>query len=144
MAKIETSLEIARPVQEVWDYLTDLRNAKDWSTEVIDTTYSGPIQLGTVGQDTRRWGKREVKWDWKVTGYEPPNRLTLTFGPPMNAVADFNFEPVTQGTRLSCSTTLKPSGWMRFITPIIAAEGRKADQAQFAKAKEILEARKAG
>jgi uncharacterized protein YndB with AHSA1/START domain len=143
VAKIETSLEIARPVAEVWDYMTDLHNAKDWSTEVVDTTYSGPIQLGATGRDTRRMGKREVEWDWKVTGYEPPRRLTLTYGPPMNAVADFTFEPVTQGTRVTCTTSLKPSGWMRFIAPMIAAEGRKADQQQFAKVKEILESRKA-
>jgi uncharacterized protein YndB with AHSA1/START domain len=144
VAKIETSLEIARPVGEVWEYLTDLHNAKDWSTEVVNTTYSGPIQLGATGSDTRRMGKREVKWDWRVTGYEPPRRLTLTYGPPMNAVADFTFEPVTQGTRVTCITSLKPSGWMRFIAPMIAAEGRKADQKQFARAKEILESRRAG
>lgn len=42
MAKIETSVHIARPVAEVWGYLTDLRNEKEWSTEVVDTTYSGP------------------------------------------------------------------------------------------------------
>jgi hypothetical protein len=33
---------------------------------------------------------------------------------------------------------------MRFIAPMIAAEGRKADQKQFARAKEILESRRAG
>jgi uncharacterized protein YndB with AHSA1/START domain len=144
VAKIETSVEIARPVAEVWEYLTDLRNEKEWSTEVVDTTYSGPIQLGATGTDTRRWGKKVVKWDWKVTAYEAPRRLTLTFGPPMNAVADFTFEPTTQGTRLTCTTTLKPSGWTRLIAPLIAAEGRSADQKQFAKAKEILESRKTG
>jgi hypothetical protein len=36
-------------------------------------------------------------------------------------------------------TDLKPSGWWRLLTPIIAAEGRKADQTQFAKVKAILE-----
>lgn len=144
MARIETSVEINRPVAEVWEYMTDLQNAKEWSTEVVDTTHSGPIQLGASGVDTRRMGKREVKWDWKVTGYDPPRQLTLTYGPPMNAVADFTFEPLTQGTRLTCATTLKPSGWMRFIAPIIAAEGRKVDQQQFAKAKQIIESRLAG
>ena len=134
MAKIETSVEIARPVSEVWEYLTDLRNEKEWSTEVVDTTYSGPIQLGAIGTDTRRWGKKVVKWDWKVTAYEAPRRLTLTYGPPMNAVADFTFEPTTQGTRLTCTTTLKPSGWLRLLAPVLAAEVRRADQNQFATA----------
>jgi uncharacterized protein YndB with AHSA1/START domain len=140
MARIITALDIGRPVETVWSYLTDLHNSKDWSTEVVDTEYSGPIRLGATGVDTRRWGKREVKMNWEVTEYEPPRLMTLKYGPPLNAVADFTFEPsAAGGTRVSCITTLKPSGWMRLLAPIIAAEGRKADERQFAKAKAILE-----
>ncbi len=140
MAQIVTSVDIDRPVGTVWEYLTDLHHAKDWSTEVMDTVYSGPIQLGATGVDTRRWGKKEVKWDWKVTGYDPPNLLSLTYGPPLNAIADFKFESTSaETTRVTCATSLKPSGWWRLITPMIAAEGRKADRAQFTKVKSILE-----
>jgi len=140
MAKIETSVEINRPVEEVWQYITDLRNAKNWSTEVVDTVYSGPIQLGAYGVDTRRMGKREMKWNWEVTGYDPPRRLTLTYGPPLNALANFIFEPTgDNGTRVTCTTTLAPNGWMKLIAPIIAFEGRKVDQEQFSKVKTILE-----
>ncbi|CAN5306235.1 hypothetical protein BH18ACT5_BH18ACT5_16200 [soil metagenome] len=140
MAKIETSVQIARPVETVWEYMTDLRNVKDWSTEVVDTVYSGPLRLGASGTDTRRMGKGEIKWNWEVTDYDPPRRLTLTYGPPLNAVADFTFEPNgDNGTRLGCTTTLRPTGWMKVIAPIIALEGRKADQRQFTKVKAILE-----
>lgn len=140
MARIVTSVDIDRPIATVWDYLTDLHNAKDWSTEVIETAYSGPLRLGSTGVDTRRWGNKEVKWDWKVTAFDPPELLALTYGPPLNAVASFNFEATSNDTtRVSCTTDLKPSGWWRFLTPMIAAEGRKADEAQFAKVKAILE-----
>jgi hypothetical protein len=141
MAKIVTSIDIDRPVGTVWEYMTDLRHAKDWSTEVVDSVYDGPLRLGATGIDTRKWGKKEVNWDWKVTGYDPPRLLRLTYGPPLNAVADFTFEGLTADrTKVSCTTTLRPSGWLRLISPIIAAEGRKADQKQFAKVKSILEA----
>lgn len=141
MAKILTSVEIDRPIETVWEYLTDLRHAKDWSSEVVDTVYSGPIRLGATGVDTRMWGKKEVKWDWTVTQYDPPRLLSLTYGPPLNAVADFTFEAATpHKTNVSCITTLRPSGWWRLLSPMIAAEGRKADQVQFAKVKTILEA----
>jgi uncharacterized protein YndB with AHSA1/START domain len=140
MAKIETSVEVNRPVEEVWEYMTDLRNAREWSTEVIDTVYSGPIQLGASGVDTRRMGRREMKWHWEITGYDPPRQLTLTYGPPLNAVANFSFEPTNgNGTLVSCTTTLSPTGWMRLISPLIAMEGRKVDQKQFTKVKAILE-----
>lgn len=39
MRPIETSVTIARPPEEVFAYLTDLHNAKDWNTEVIDVKY---------------------------------------------------------------------------------------------------------
>ena len=124
MAKIETSIDIDRPIATVWDYVTDLHNAKDWSTEVVETTYSGDLQLGATGVDTRRWGKREVQWEWTVT----------------NAVARFNFDEISPAaTRVACVTTLRPSGWWRFMSPLIAAEGKKADETQFAKVKSILE-----
>jgi uncharacterized protein YndB with AHSA1/START domain len=140
MAEIVTTLDIERPQEAVWEYLTDLHHTKDWSTEVVDTVYSGPIRLGATGVDTRRMGKRELKMDWEVTEYDVPRLLTLTFGPPLNAVALFTFDPTpTGGTRLTCSTTIKPKGWMRLLAPIIAAEGRRADEKQFSKAKAILE-----
>lgn len=140
MAQIVTSIDIDRPVATVWEYLTDLRHAKDWSSEVLETVYSGPIELGATGADTRKWGKKEMKWDWKVTRYDPPHLLSLNYGPPLNAMADFTFESTTADTtKVTCATTLKPSGWWRLLTPMIAAEGRKVDQAQFAKVKSILE-----
>lgn len=140
MARIETSIDIDRPIATVWTYLTDLHNSKDWSTEVVETVYSGPLKLGATGVDTRRWGKREVQWDWTVTNYVAPNLLELTYGPPLNAVARFNFDEISPtATHVTCATTLRPSGWWRFMSPIIAAEGRKADRTQFAKVKSILE-----
>ena len=140
MARISTVVEIDRPVSTVWAYLTDLNNAKDWSSEVVETSYSGPIRLGATGVDTRLWGQKEVKWDWVVTQYEPARLLQLTYGAPLNAVASFEFEEISpERTRVSCDTILAPSGWWRLMTPFIAAEGRKADETQFAKVKSILE-----
>jgi uncharacterized protein YndB with AHSA1/START domain len=140
MTRIVTSVDIERPITDVWNYLTDLHNAKDWSSEVIETEYSGPLQLGATGVDTRKSGKKEVEWEWVVTAYEPPNLLALTYGPPLNAVANFTFENLeADRTRVSCVTDIKPSGWWRLMTPMIAAEGRKADETQFAKVKAILE-----
>lgn len=140
MARISTAVEIDRPISDVWSYLTDLHNAKDWSTEVVETTYSGPLQLGATGVDTRLWGKKRVDWDWSVTAFESPHTLELTYGPPLNAVARFTFDEVgIDRTRVTCDTNLTPTGWWRLMTPFIASEGRKADETQFAKVKAILE-----
>jgi len=146
MTEIVITLDIERPVETVREYLTELHHTKDWSTTVVDTVYSGPIRLGAAGVETRRTGRRELKMmNWEVTGYDPPRFMALTFGPPLNSVALFSFVPIpTGGTRFTCSTTIKPKGSMRLLAPIIAVEGRRADEKQFAKAKAIMEAKDVG
>ena len=67
MAHIKTSIVIRRPQDETFAYLTDPRNAKDWSSELVDVTYNGDLTEGTSGADTRRMGRKKVVMPWIVT-----------------------------------------------------------------------------
>ena len=139
MARISTTIEIERPVAEVFEYLTDLRNAKDWSTEVVDVSYHGELAHGTTGSDTRTMGRKELVMPWRVTTFDEPSRVTLSYEQPFPFDATFSFEPTDRGTRVTCVTDLHPRGWWRLLGPVMAWEGRKADRVQFAKVKAILE-----
>lgn len=143
MAEIVTSVEISRPQAEVFSYLTDLRNAGEWSSELVSRTYNGAIAAGTTGTDVIQVGKRQMEMPWTVTRYQPPARLVIEFGGTFAATADFSFEPTPGGTVVTCRTDLRPKGWWRLLTPVIAREGRRSDETQFRKAKEILESRAA-
>ena len=140
MTEFVTTVDLERPLETVWNYMTDLHRVKDWSSEVVETVYLGPIRLGATGVDIRRIGKHEIRVNREVTGYHPPTLLVLTFGPPVNSIARFSFRPTPiGGTRLTCRTTIKPVGWKRLISPLIVAEARRADEKQFARAKSNLE-----
>ncbi len=143
MVHIRTTIVIRRPQEETFEYLTDLRNAKEWATELVDVTYDGELRLGATGVETRRRGSKEFRLPWTVTEYERPERLVLEFGPPLPATAEFTFRPEPGGTRFSCDTDLRLRGLWRLLTPVLAAEARDIDAAQFQKAKEILESRSA-
>ncbi|MGH3119363.1 MAG: SRPBCC family protein [Gaiellales bacterium] len=139
MPRIKTSLEIRRSQQETFDYLTDLRNAPEWSTEVVDVTYDGDLREGTTGKDVRRMGRKEIVMPWTVTAYDAPRRIVFEYGAPFPATADFSFEPTAHGTLVTCDTDLRPRGLWRLLAPLMAKEARKADEVQFAKVKAILE-----
>ena len=142
MTDFVTTVDVERPLETVWNYLTDLHRRKDWSTDVVDTVYLGPIRLGTTGVDFRRVGKNEITVNWEVIGCHPPTLLVLTFGLPLNSIARFSFRPTpTGGTRLTCRTTIKNNGWRRLISPLIVAKARRTDEAQLARAKVNLETR---
>jgi uncharacterized protein YndB with AHSA1/START domain len=141
MPHIETSIEIEHPQEETFGYLTDLRNATEWSTELVDVTYDGELRQGTKGADTRKMAGKEIVMPWEVTVYERPHRVVFDYGRPFPATAEFSFRATDGGTLVSCNTELRPRGLWRLLGPLMAWEGKKADQAQFQKVKEILEGR---
>ena len=139
MARIETSVTIARPQRAVFEYLTDLRNAKEWSTEVVDVTYDGQLGKGTTGSDIRRFGRKEMVMPWKVVSFASPDGMTIQYERPFPMTAEFSFQDLGGATRVSCSTDLMPRGWWRLLSPVLSLEGKKADRVQFEKVKAILE-----
>ena len=84
-------------------------------------------------------GNREIEMPWKVTAFDRPHRARFEYTEPFPATADFIFEEIDGGTRVTCATTLRPTGWQRLLAPLMARESHKTDKAQFEKAKRILE-----
>jgi uncharacterized protein YndB with AHSA1/START domain len=143
MTRIKTSIVIRRPQDETFAYLTDPRNAKEWSSELVDVTYNGDLTQGTTGADTRRMGRKDVVMPWKVTVYERPERIVFEYGRPFPATAEYSFRADHGGTLVTCDTELRLPGLWRMLAPMMAAEAKKVDVAQFRKVKAILEARSA-
>ena len=141
MARIETSVVIARPQEDVFAYLTDLRNAMEWSTELVDVAYDGELSEGSTGSDTRKMGRKEIVMPWRITSFDPPNRLVVEYERPFPITAEFSFRASESGTRVTCAMDLRPRGFWRLLGPVMAWEGKKTDKVQFNKVKEILESR---
>jgi uncharacterized protein YndB with AHSA1/START domain len=141
MSRIKTSIEIRYPQKETFGYLTDPRNAIEWSTELVAVTYDGDLTEGTTGVDTRKMGRKEIVMPWTVRAYEPPHRIVFEYGRPFPATAEFSFRATHDGTIVTCDTKLRPRGFWRLLVPIMVREARKTDEVQFRKVKEILETR---
>ena len=79
MASLSTTVEINRPIEEVFDYLTNLDNAPEWSVEIVDVRHDGPFQLGATGHDVRMMGKKKITMPWTVSEFTPPHRMVLDY-----------------------------------------------------------------
>ena len=144
MVHIRTSTVIRRSQEETFDYLTDIRNAKEWAVELVEVAYDGDLRDGATGVDTRRMGRKLASVPWVVTAYERPERIAFEYGGRFPATADFTFRAEDGGTRVTCETDLRLRGGWRLLAPVFAAEARKVDRAQFDKVKAILESRPVG
>jgi uncharacterized membrane protein len=110
MPKIEHSLEVARPVAEVWDLWSDVRRLPELSKSTA-AVHDAPERLTAVGQTFRQTvvaaGKR-VETEWRVVDIVPLDHLTIE-GTPVRGTHVTLVEKVreTAPGRTCCTLTIE-------------------------------------
>jgi uncharacterized protein YndB with AHSA1/START domain len=147
MLRIEISVMINRPVHEVWDFITDLRNSPRWtrSGSEVRQTSEGALGVGATLESRRRvLGRFEIKSQTiLVTEYEPNRAFSYTAKIPLlrGGGARLTFEPAEEGTRLTRSTEVELGRALRWLQPILARVLRSAQETELANLKRLIEAR---
>ena len=101
--RLEHSVIIDRPVDEVFAFLSRIENDRRWQPEIQGSTLtsSGPLGVGSTFRETRNVGGRVVTWNMRVTAFEPPRRLCIkSVGGTLPYRGCRTFEPVPGGTRI--------------------------------------------
>ncbi len=78
MAHIARTIEIARPPEEIFDYITDLDRLTEWATMVKETRGLGdrPIKQGTTfSQTIKAAGSVDIDCDWHVKQLQRPRHV---------------------------------------------------------------------
>lgn len=134
MVELSHSVEIRRPVQEVFDFVRDQRNESKWHTDVVATDKEGPVDEG----DTVTWTVRFMgtnQYENKVTRVREPEliRIEATSG-PLRPTLTHTFEGANGVTKYTRHVSIPPRGLFRVVGPIMKATGA-ADRrnASFAK-----------
>ena len=140
----ETTIE--RPVQEVFDFVTDARNEPRYNPRIlnVEKKTAGPISRGTRFVLVSKAMGRPLAVEYEITAYERPRRMisrTIRGLPLMNVESTETFEPANGGTRMRWVWEVKPRGTVgKLTTPVLARMlGRRLDRA-FANIKRVLEA----
>jgi len=89
MSTIERSVVIDRPIEEVFRFLHDPRNDSLWQTTLVESTQldDGPLRIGTLVRERRRFLGVQVEMTKEITEYEPPRRSAFKMvagGAPMS------------------------------------------------------------
>jgi carbon monoxide dehydrogenase subunit G len=138
--RIEHSLEISRPPEEVFALLVDLDRLPNWQSSAIEAGSDGPLELGSLVHEKRRFLGRELADELEVVAFDPPRRLTLrSQGGPLKLTVDHELESNGAGTRLTVVASGKPSGVMKFASPMIERTAREEIRGDFTRLKELLE-----
>jgi uncharacterized protein YndB with AHSA1/START domain len=140
LVKVEHTVEIERPADEVFAWLTDLARLPEWQASVIESRAEGPLGEGARIHERRRLLGHEAETELEVEAFEPGRRLALsTLRGPVDLSIDHVLSEVNGRTKLYVTAEARPAGLLRFAGPAIASRARQEIRRDFGRLKELLE-----
>ena len=144
MARFEHTVEIARAPEEVFAYLTDLRNLPEWQASLVEVRpeREGAVEVGTRFREVRSAMGRRVESAVEVTELEPPRVFTVraTSG-PLPFTVRHTLDGTDGATRLRVEAEGEPRGALRFAGPMVMRAAERQFRSDFERLKTVLETR---
>jgi uncharacterized protein YndB with AHSA1/START domain len=142
MPHAEHTITIARPPQEVFDYLADGTHNAEWRAGVleIERTSAAAGEGATYRQVLAGPGGRRIDGDYRITAFDPPRRLEfqVTAGPARPTGVFELSENGSHSARVRFALDLTATGPMKLMSAMITRTMRR-EVAQLDNLKTILE-----
>ena len=138
-AKIDSATTIARPVEDVFQFLLDLdQHPSDPGVESVVKSPNGPTAPGTTLRFTHAKGRQTTM---RFTAVEPTRRIGFEANlGPLRPVGDFNFAPNDGQTRLTVHVAPNPARPLKLLSPLVNRIGQRVWDQRLARIKAALEA----
>ncbi len=142
MAKLEHSVVINRPVEEVFEFMNNIENEKLYRTDLLESEQisEGPIGVGTTTREVTQFLGRKIETTAEVTEYVK-NKVVAsksTSG-PIPFKFRTSFEPVEEGTKVTMEFEGEIGGFFKMAESLVIKMGMKQIEKDFNTLKEMLE-----
>ncbi len=144
MPRAEGSIVINRPLEEVFDYVSNVDNFPEWAGGAIEVHEDEPSPLREGYRFTvvasllgRRFENR-----YELASYEPPRHYKHrgTGGPIPNQEWTYTFEEVAGGTYLTRAVEGEPGSFFKLADPLIERFFQRQIKSDLETLKDLLEA----
>jgi uncharacterized protein YndB with AHSA1/START domain len=143
MIKVEKSIMINKPVEEVFNYVTAADNYTKWQSGVTNIIEDrGPRNtVGSQFTEVRKFMGQEMHTTLELTEFVPNARWTAkVVKGPVPYEVNMTFQPVEGGTKVTTSVDGEPKGFFKLAEGMVAGQLEKSLTEDEQKLKEILEA----
>ena len=143
--RVEESVEINRPVEEVFSYASDPEHFPEWSGIILEAHKEKPgepIAQGDRFTTVSKFLGRTFETPFEVTAHEHNRRHShKSKGGPLVQEYTSTFEETAQGgTRFTQIVEGEPGGFFRLAGPLLERAGRRQFRADLETLKDLLEA----
>jgi hypothetical protein len=141
---IHAAITINRPIDEVWEYVSDLRNDVQWFDGVRAVRPLSAVERGAGAElqvDAYLFGWRFTS-RMRITDFVPPGRMTmLSSHSAITYSATYRLEPANEGngTTFVLDALVIAGSYYRLLGPAFGPLLRVAVQRRFVVLKRVLE-----
>ncbi len=121
MTNITYSVDIKRPIQQVFDFVGNFENDKYWWKAVDETTKltPGPIGVGSEFDQRSRVLFVVIQNHLRVIDYQPPTLIRYRNESPQLAYdLEYHFTPTADGTKFTLVAELEAKGALKWLLPL--------------------------
>ncbi len=139
--RIEDSIDIRRPVEEVFAYLADVRNLPEWTGGAIEfrSGRQGPIQDGALYTAVGHFMGRSGEGAYRAF-VEPPRLIVFeSASGPVPHQFILALEPHGAGTRVIYIAEGEPGNAFRLALPLVERTLRRKLSSDLATLRHVLE-----
>ena len=142
MARIEESVDIKRPVEQIFTYTTDAKHWPKWNSVIVESeqTSPGPVGVGTTFRGTSRLMGRSMPWTAKVTEFEANRGYGKKIDSGAVMIEQHNtYQPIKAGTRFTIHYDMTVSGFLKLLSPMLVSSMRKELKKSLGTLKSVME-----
>ena len=137
MVVLENSVDIALPPMQVFDYLSDLRNEKQWNPKMRSVQLLTGEPIGAGSKYQARWaGSPDTIVEYTLFD-RPDQWASVADSKMMTLRFSASVTPRDVGSRLTVRMEMVPHGPMRLVQPLLRRwmQSQEADNMRFIKTK---------
>ena len=144
-ASTTMTVTIARPVEDVFAVLSDVKNVPIWSSNTIDETLltPGPLRKGSRRRAViKGFAGRTMQNEAEMIEFEPNRRMVVeVLDAPMPVRIVIGFTPVEGGTRPDWTGIISPRGILAPTAPLMSRFYRLAFEKDLRNLKVLMDRR---
>lgn len=121
MTSVERTITVQKPIDVVWNYLSDFRTSTEWDPPTVSTTRtSGDGGVGTTYHNVSKFLGYETGVDYTVTDYVERERLQLAGDAGSIQLVDtMTFRSEGDQTSVTYHAEFTPAGAAKLATPLM-------------------------
>jgi uncharacterized protein YndB with AHSA1/START domain len=142
MAKIQQSITIHQPVEQVFAFVGDTRNTTRWHPSLTEAraTLDGPAQVGTQITEVRTFIGRKMESTFEIVEMEPNKRIVMKSETgPFPLKVTMTFESLGNTSRITLEADTEPRGFLKLADGMIAGMLKKELETDLSAAKQVVE-----